>query len=104
MKTTWLILAVQATDGLITQAKYYVVAKSGDYEVATEGNWFFQEPKITVPFEKVTEDMIVKWIKSQTMVDGKNIIESRLAEQLSSLAAQQKTQLPWMPQVFTPEI
>ena len=104
MKTTWSILSVQANDGLITQAKYYVVAKNKEFEVTTEGNWFFKEPKLNVEFSEVTEELIVDWVKKETTIDAKNIIETRLAEQLSSLAAQQKTPLPWMPQVFTPEI
>lgn len=104
MKTTWSILAVKANDGLITEAKYQAVAKNKDFEVATEGNWRFQEPKLSVAFADVTEEMIVGWIKAEAVIDGKNIIEKRLTEQLNSLDAQQTTPLPWAPQVFTPEI
>ena len=96
----WKITGITADGDLITQAKYFVSHQG----VETEGYWTFREPKLQVKFEDVTEDMIVKWIKAETMADGKNIIETRLAEQLTSLAAQQKTPLPWMPQVFTPEI
>ena len=100
MKTTWKILSVKAQDGLITQAKYEAVATEKDLAVATEGTWFFREPKMTVPFAQVTEEMMVGWIKAET--DG--MIEKRLTEQLKSLAAQQETPLPWAPQVFTPKI
>lgn len=100
MKITWKILSIKAQDGLITQAKYEAVATEKDLAVDTEGTWFFREPKMTVPFAKVTEEMIVGWIKDET--DG--IIEKRLTEQLKALAAQQDTPLPWAPQVFKPKI
>jgi hypothetical protein len=51
----------------------------------------------------VTEEMIVGWIKSEAVRDGKNMIESRLAEQIDNLTTQAAPSLPWMPQVFTPK-
>lgn len=104
MKITWKIVSVKAQDGLITQAKYEAVATEKDLIVDTEGTWFFREPKMTVPFAEVTEEMIVGWIKAETDDNGKSIIEKRLIEQLKAVAAQQETPLPWMPQVFTPKI
>ena len=103
MKITWSILAVKATEGLITEAKYLVTAKDGDLEVASEGNWFFRNPKLFIPFDDVTEPIVIGWIKAETMQNKTNIVELRLSEQLSSLATQQSTPLPWMPQVFTPK-
>ena len=104
MKITWNIKGIKAQDGLITQAKYEAVATEKDLVVDTEGTWFFREPKMTVPFAKVTEEMIVDWIKAETEENKKNIIEKRLIEQLKALAAQQDTPLPWAPQVFKPKI
>ena len=103
MNMTWKILGIKADGDLITQAKYLVRAQDQDAVVESEGNWFFREPKLTVAFDKVTEDNIVAWIKAETTVDGKNIIETRLAEQMANLE-QQDRPLPWAPQVFTPEI
>ena len=100
MKITWKIKGIKAQDGLITQAMYEAVATEKDLAVDTEGTWLFREPKMTVPFAKVTEVMIVDWIKAET--DG--MIEKRLIEQLKALAAQQETPLPWAPQVFKPKI
>jgi hypothetical protein len=48
--------------------------------------------------------MIVGWIKDQTVRDGANMVEARLGEQIASLKAERETPLPWLPQVFTPEI
>lgn len=101
----WKILSIEAPDGeLITQAKYFASVSEGSLTVETEGNWFFQEPTIKVPFAQVTEEMIVEWVKAETTRDGKNMVEERLNEQLEALKAQHKTPLPWLPQVFTPEI
>jgi hypothetical protein len=94
---TWKILGIEADGELITQARYFATATEGGFTVETEGNWFILEPKLTVPFDDVTEDMIVSWI-------DKTGIEARLAEQLAALKKQKVTVMPWLPQTFTPEI
>ena len=104
MKTTWKIESIQAVDGLITQAKYLCETVERDLSVQTEGTWFFREPKIKVAFADVTEAMVIDWIKTEAVQDGKSIIEGRLAEQLNTLKTQTQTTLPWAPQVFTPKI
>jgi hypothetical protein len=103
--TTWKILGIDSTEkGLITQAKYFATVSDKNLVVETEGFWAFQEPKLNVAFENVTEEMIVAWIRVETMKDGANMIEKRLDEQLDALKKQRVTPLPWAPQVFTPEI
>lgn len=104
MKTAWKILNIQAKDDLIVQARYLVSATDGKNTVETEGNWFFQEPKLTVPYADVTESMVCDWIKSEAVRDGKSLIEGRLNEQLQALKQQQETVAPWLPQVFTPTL
>ena len=104
MNYFWKIEGVKAIDGLITQAKYHCRAEIPDLWVATEGTWFFAEPKLTVPYPDVTEEMIVGWVKSESIKDGKNAIEARLAEQIDALKEQASFNLPWKPQVFTPEL
>lgn len=101
---TWKILGIEAKDGLITNARYHVTAVDGNVVVETEGNWFFQEPKMETPFDQVTEEMVAKWVEDQAVQDGKPLIKTRLEEQVAALKAQTKTVAPWMPQTFTPEI
>lgn len=102
---TWKIKKVDANaDGLIVSANYFVVGKSGDVVVETEGNWFFQEPSKTVPFENVTEEMVASWVKEQAVIDGKSMIEQRLSEQIDAVKKQTVTVAPWLPQTFTPEL
>ena len=103
--TTWKILSIDSTDGeLITRAKYFATVSDKDLVVETEGFWTFQEPKLNVPFVDVTEDMIVAWIKAETIKDGASMIEKRLNEQLDALKKQRVTPLPWAPQTFTPDL
>lgn len=103
--TTWKILGIDSPDGeLITRAKYFASVSDKDLVVETEGFWTFQEPKLNVAFADVTEDMMVAWIKAETMQEGANMIEKRLNEQLAALKAQRVTPLPWAPQTFTPDL
>jgi len=92
----WKILDIEQKDGQITSAKYYV----SNGKVDTEGNWYFTE-KGDIPFEQVTEQNVIDWIKSASMLDGKNIIESRLEEQSNQPV---KAVPPWLPQTFTPKL
>ena len=100
----WSITGTQAQDGLILCAKYHVNAKEDDLSVETEGYWTFDSPKLSVPFDQVTEEMIVAWIEKETMRDGVCVIKSRLQEQLDSLSKSQFTPPPWQPQTFTVEM
>lgn len=100
MNYIWEILNIKANDkGLITQAQYHSRVAKDDMTVETEGTWFFKGQNLVVPFDKVTEKMVVDWIKTES--DG--LIETRMAQQLKNLAAQNETPLPWAPQVFTPK-
>ena len=96
----WKITDVHAEDGLIKEVKYHVTATNEGHSVETEGYWSFGDPVLNVPFADVTEDMVVEWVKKDAVQFGKNIIESRLTEQLDALA-KPKTLPPWVSQVFT---
>lgn len=103
MNYVWKILEVYADAGVITSARYFCSVSEGENTVETEGYWHFPEPKATVPFEEVTEEMIAKWIEDSAIVDGKNVIKSRLAKQLETLSVK-PVPAPWMPQIFTPDL
>lgn len=97
---TWKIIDLQAKDGLITEAKYHVTLNEDGKTVETEGNWKFGDPVMTIPFEQISEEIVTGWIKQEAIQYGKNIIESRLVEQLEALKTP-KVLPPWVPQVFT---
>lgn len=99
-KYTWKITEILANGSVITGAKYHCEAG----EVATEGYWYFNEPTEKTPYAEVTEQMVIDWINSEAIRDGKNLITSRLDEQIAALQDQKPVVAPWLPQVFTPEI
>jgi hypothetical protein len=66
--------------------------------VETEGWWKFAEPKLTVPFADVTEDIVIGWVTADIGAQ----VEARLDEQAA--ATQRVVVAPWLPQVFTPSI
>lgn len=97
---TWKIHEIDAKDGLITEVKYSVKAKELDTVVETEGYWRFGNPVLKKPLLEVREEDVIAWVKEDCVREGKNIIESRLEEQVLALN-KEKVKLPWLPQVFT---
>jgi hypothetical protein len=96
----WKIIEISANDGIVKSAKYYVSCVEDDLTVETEGYWFF-DGEATIPFESLTEDHVIDWIKKSAVKDGKQLIESRLIEQINELKNKKQTIAPWMPQIFT---
>lgn len=102
---TWKILEVQAKDDIIKAAKYFCAIEEDGLRVETEGNWKFRDPEgETTPYLEVTEQMVIDWINQEAIRDGKNLITSRLEEQLAALQDQTPVVAPWLPQVYTPKI
>lgn len=119
METIWKILDIEAKDGLITQAKYLVTSTNDVAEVSTEGWWHFKDPVLVIPFAEVKEENVIAWIDAEASqptsyvdpdgtqhTDTKHKITARLEEQLAALTekANNKVVMPWLPQVFTPEL
>jgi hypothetical protein len=101
MNILWKILDIDGKDGAISAAKYFVRASDEQNTVETEGNWYFDAKQAINPIEQVTEQMVIDWIKSGSMVDGRNVILDRLQEQLDELSKEKTMVAPWLPQVFT---
>jgi len=96
----WKILEIQANGDLITSARYFCTEVKGDNTVETEGWWKFAEPLLNIPFADVTEEMVVKWVTDDIGAQ----VKTRLDEQLAVLENQNTVVVPWLPQVFTPNI
>ena len=96
----WKILEIKADGELITAARYFCAESKGDLQAETEGWWEFAEPKLTIPFADVTEEIVIQWV---TDAIG-SMVETRLQEQLEALESTKTVVAPWMPQVFTPNI
>ena len=101
MNYVWKISELKCDESAIYQAKYHVTIQEDDLSVETEGYWTFSNTALKIPFDQVTEEMIVEWIQKETMRDGICIIKSRLKEQLDSLSKSQFSPPPWMPQTFS---
>ena len=92
----WRILDIEAKDGVITSAKYYV----SNGTVDTEGNWYFSDKIIKKPFDQVKEQDIADWIEKESMQNGVSTIKLRLQEQMKALENEQSVALPWLPKTF----
>lgn len=99
MTYTWKISDFFASDGLITQVKYHCTAVENDVAIETEGMWKFLDPKLNVPFDQVTEQMIADWIDAET----NGTIKENLQQQMQSIGVKPVI-APWLPQIFTPNI
>ena len=105
IKFEWKILDIEAKNNTIKSAKYFCAAEENDLRVETEGNWKFRDPEGGfVEYADVTEQMVIDWINQEAIRDGKNLITSRLEEQLAALQDQTPVVAPWLPQVYTPNI
>jgi hypothetical protein len=98
----WKILSTTSdATGLITEARYYAALDVDGKKVETEGNCYFIEPKLDIPFEEVSEENVIDWVKEEVTKEGKNTVEFRLKEQFEALESQTNNVAPWMPQIFT---
>ena len=104
MNYQWKILDVVAKDDVITNVKYYLIGAEDDISVETEGNWYFDCPVAIVPYDEVTEEMIIHWIEADAVRDGKNHIKMGIEKQVEALKSHKPVPAPWLPQVFKPEI
>jgi hypothetical protein len=105
MNFEWKILEIQAKEDTIKAAKYFCAIEEDGLRVETEGYWKFRDPEGGfTPYLEVTEQMVIDWINQEAIRDGKNLITSRLEEQLAALQDQTPVVAPWLPQVYTPNI
>jgi len=99
---TWKVLDIIEEDGVITQVKYSVVAENEENTVKTEGNWTFKD-KTHFLQKETTEKDVIAWIKNESIIDEKCIIEDNLEKQL---LAKEPVSLkkPWVLPTFTVKI
>lgn len=93
----WEILETYIDGELITSVRY----RASEGEVASEGNWYFQNAQLTVPLSQVNEEMVIGWVRNETMKDGQNAVELRIREQIEALKGAKDVHPPWKPKTFT---
>lgn len=99
---SWKILDIYSENDEITSVKYQVKASKDENSVITEGNWSFKDKSHFLQKE-TTEKDVVAWIKAESIIDEKCIIEDNLEKQLMALepVALKK---PWVLPTFSVKI
>ena len=99
---TWKLGNILSENDVITQVEYTVTAKNGEKSVTTEGNWQFKDKRHFLQKE-TTEKDVIAWIKAESIIDEKCIIEDNLEKQL--LGSQKEIlKKPWILPTFTVKI
>jgi hypothetical protein len=99
---TWKVLDIIQENDVITQVKYNTKVVNDGNSVETEGYWTFQD-KTHFLQKETTEKDVIAWIKNESIIDEKCIIEDNLEKQL---LAQEPVSLkkPWVLPTFTVKI
>jgi len=98
---TWKILEVTSIDEVLTHVSYRITATDTINSVISEGNYFFNEKQINIPFADLKESNITQWIDNETTIDGVSKIKSNLDNQLAILNTSSKKDLPWLADTYT---
>ena len=99
---TWKIQDIIEENGVITQIKYSVQAVNNEHLVKTEGYWTFKD-KTHFLQKLTTEKDVVAWIKEESIIDEKCIIEDNLEKQLLAIKPV-LLKKPWDLPTFTVKI
>ena len=97
----WKILEVTSIDEVLTHVSYRITATDTINFVISEGNYFFNEKQINIPFAELKESNITQWIDNETTIDGISKIKSNLDNQLAILNTSSKKDLPWLADTYT---
>ena len=66
----WKILEVTSIDEVLTHVSYRITATDTINSVISEGNYFFDEKQIDIPFAELKESNITQWIDNETTING----------------------------------
>ena len=97
----WKILEVTSINEVLTHVSYRITATDTINSVISEGNYFFNEKQINIPFSELKESNITQWIDNETTIDGVSKIKSNLDNQLAILNTSSKKDLPWLADTYT---
>ena len=77
--------------------KYYVKATDGQNFVESEGNGYFAENAINIPFEQIKESNLIEWLP-------KDDIKLNLETQLNDLKKDNTIEPPWLAGTYIPQV
>jgi hypothetical protein len=89
---TWKILELFAD---CKGVKYFASATDDKNIVEAEGNCYFREGIVNLPFDQIKEQNLIDWI-------DKEPIELNLQAQLQAMDSDKTIKFPWLADTFTP--
>ena len=95
---TWKIanLERETADGFVFTAHYTVSADDGVYSSGAYGSLGLERPSAMIPFDQLTEDLCVGWVKDKLGADKVADIEAALQSQLNEKHVPTKASgTPW---------
>lgn len=94
----WKVLEIFGDDEVITEVKYFIVAKDGVNSVESEGYYTFKEPMKV--FTEMLEVDVENYLDTDSMQNGINLIKSALDQQLVNLGKVTVAKKPWEKPTF----
>lgn len=95
---TWSIsnLERETSDGFVFTAHYTVNATDGTYGAMSYSSVGFERPDNLIPFEELTEELVVEWVKERLGEDSVTGLEQSLINQIEEQAQPTKISgVPW---------
>ena len=95
---TWAIanLERETSDGFVFTGHYTVSAADEAYTAGAYGSIGFERPDTLIPFDDLTEDMVVGWVKDKLGDEKVTEIEAALQSQIDEKRAPSKASgMPW---------
>jgi len=86
----------ETADGFVFTVHYTVSADDGVYSSGAYGSLGLERPDNLTPFDQLTEDVVVGWVKNKFGEEKVTEIEAALQEQLDQKHSPTKAAgLPW---------
>ena len=95
---TWAIaqLERETADGFVFTGHYTINAADGVYSAGAYGSVGFERPDNLIPYDDLTEDMVVGWVKEKLGEEQVTQVEEALQAQLDEKRAPSKQSgVPW---------
>jgi hypothetical protein len=97
--TTWKIanLERETADGYVFTAHYVIDSNDGTYSAGAYGSIGLERPEgQLIPFDSLTEEIVVQWVKDKFGTEKVEEIEAALQSQLDEKHAPSKAAgVPW---------
>lgn len=86
----------ETQDGFVYNAHYTVNAEDGTYSAGAYGSIGLERPESLIPFDDLTEEIVVGWVKDKLGEEKVTEIETALQAQLDEKHAPTKAAgVPW---------